>query len=83
MSSVIINSNEYPVLHFGFDVQPGVEVFVAKRTGQIFENTTVFTFLDETTGVMPNEDYYPGDPIIILETGAVLTDEDEGPLEGI
>jgi hypothetical protein len=83
MSSVIINSNEYPVLHFGFDVQPGVEVFVAKRTGQIFENTTVFTFLDETTGVMPNEDYYPGDPIIILETGAVLTDEDEGHLEGI
>ena len=83
MSSVIINNNEYPVLHFGFDVQPGVEVFVSKRTGQIFENTTVFTFLEETPGVLPSENYYSGDPIIILETGAVLTDEDETPLEGI
>ena len=83
MSSVIINSVERPVVHFDFDIQPGVEVTVVKRTGKIFENTTVFKFLEESPAPLPTDDYYPGDPVIILETGAVLTDEEENPLEGI
>lgn len=83
MSSVIINNIERPVIHFGFNVQPGVEILVAKKTGQIFENTTVFSFIEESPSVLPNDDYYPGDPIIILETGAVLESENGEPLEGI
>jgi hypothetical protein len=83
MSSVIINSVERPVVHFDFDIQPGVEVTVLKRTGKIFENTAVFKFLEESPAPLPTDDYYPGDPVIILETGAILTDEIENPLEGI
>ena len=83
MSSVIINSVERPVVHFDFDIQPGVEITIVKRTGQIFENTAVFKFLEERPAPLPTDDYYPGDPVIILETGAILTDEKENPLEGI
>jgi hypothetical protein len=83
MSSVIINSVERPVVHFDFDIQPGVEVTIVKRTGQIFENTSVFKFLEERPAPLPTDDYYPGDPVIILETGAILETETENPLEGI
>lgn len=83
MSSVIINNNECPVVHFNFEAQPGVEVKISKRTATAFEYTPVFSFLESSPALLPNEDYYPGDPIIILETGAVLTDENEKPLEGI
>jgi hypothetical protein len=83
MSSVIINSIERPVVHFDFDIQPGVEVTVVKRTGKIFENTSVFKFLEERPAPLPTDDYYPGDPVIILETGAILETETENPLEGI
>jgi len=83
MSSVLINNVERPVVHFSFNIQPGVEILVAKRTAEQFENTQVFTFLEEAPGILPSDDYYPGDPVIILETGAVLESEDQNPLEGI
>jgi hypothetical protein len=43
----------------------------------------VFKFLEERPAPLPTDDYYPGDPVIILETGAILETETENPLEGI
>jgi hypothetical protein len=83
VSSVIISNATYPVIHFDFDVQPGVEITLSKRTGTVFENTPVASFLSEKPSVLPVGAYYIGDPIITLETDELLTDEEGNPLEGI
>jgi len=80
----IINNTSTPVLLWTAGGLPGgYHVSVSQRKGQIFENTPAISFINERPGVLPTDEYYPGDPIIILETGAVLTDESQVPLEGI
>jgi hypothetical protein len=80
----IINNTSTPVLLWTAGALPGgYHVSVSQRKGQIFENTPAISFINERQGVLPTDEYYPGDPIIILETGAVLTDESQVPLEGI
>ena len=91
MSSVIINNITRPVIHFNLpgtlsedgSVPPGVEIRVVKRTGHIFENTTAINFIKDRPSFLPTDAYYPGDPVIILETGEILEDENNVPLEGI
>jgi len=70
-------------LTLNIPVQAGVEILVTQRTGLIFEKTPVFTFLTASPTLLPDDSYYPGDPVIILETGEILTNEDSAPLEGI
>ena len=83
MSSVIINSIAHPVVHLNFAPQPGSSITVTRRKGTAFEFTNAPTFISDRPGVLPSEAYYPGDPIIILETNTDLTDENGVPLEGI
>jgi hypothetical protein len=83
MSSVIINSIAHPVVHLNFVPQPGSSITVTRRKGTAFEFTNAPTFISDRPGVLPSEAYYPGDPIIILETNTDLTDENGVPLEGI
>ena len=52
------------------------------RPGQEFIEP-VNNFLQESPAALPNDSYYGGDTVIILETGAVLQDELGNPIEGI
>ena len=84
ITNQIINSTSTPVLLWTAGPLPaGYHVSVSQRKGVIFENTPAIGFINERQGVLPTDAFYPGDPIIILETGAVLTDESQVPLEGI
>jgi hypothetical protein len=84
ITNQIINSTSTPVLLWTAGALPaGYHVSISQRKGHIFENTPAISFINERPGLLPTDAYYPGDPIIILETGAVLTDESQVPLEGI
>jgi hypothetical protein len=66
-------------LHEFDTTSPGVTVL---RPGQEFIEP-VNNFLQESPAALPNDSYYGGDTVIILETGAVLQDELGNPIEGI
>ena len=51
------------------------------RPGQEFTDT-VKGFLLQDTSQLPDDTYYGGDPVIILETEFILQDEDGTPIEG-
>ena len=51
------------------------------RPGQEFIES-VRGFLSQDTAQLPDDNYFGGDAVIILETDAVLQDEDGSPIEG-
>jgi hypothetical protein len=84
ITNQIINNKSTPVLLWTAEALPaGYHLSVSQRKGRAFEYTSAVSFINDRPGLLPTDAYYPGDPIIILETGAVLTDENQVPLEGI
>ena len=79
----IINNKSVPVVIWNNAFTVTTYISVSQRIGEIFENTPAISFINEQPAALPNDAYYPGDPVIILETGEVLTDESQVPLEGI
>jgi hypothetical protein len=79
----IINNKSVPVVAWKNAFTVTTHVSVSQRIGEIFENTPAISFINEQPAALPTDAYYPGDPVIILETGEVLTDENQVPLEGI
>lgn len=79
----IINNKSVPVVIWNNAFTVTTHISVSQRTGEIFENTPAISFINEQPAALPTDAYYPGDPVIILETGEVLTDESQVPLEGI
>ena len=79
----IINNKSVPVVTWKNAFTVTSYVSVSQRIGEIFENTPAISFINERPAALPTDAYYPGDPVIILETGEVLTDESQVPLEGI